>query len=264
MPTNPSTTNQLGRSPRIQPSLSVAAGVFVVYVILVNGIQMASGVPYAEFFASAENAWKSANASLAAGVLMLLAFVLWSRWDGVWRDPQRLPMTPLMWLAPVVFFVLLVSHLVFKLSGGVAIDLLLAVVFAGVGVGIAEEVLFRGVILRALRTHGRSEAWAMLWCSVWFGMMHATNIFVGSPPLGVAVQVVLAALSGVTLYLMRRTRGWLLTGMIAHGLWDISTFLPAPQSSASYSSFELTALAIAPLVALVSGVAAFRHDRRRT
>jgi len=260
--TPPSTSGPIA-TPRLLPSLGAAAAVFVVYVVLVNGIQMASGVPYAEFFRSADNAWKSANPSLAAGVLMLLAFVAWSRWDGIWRDPQPLPMTPLMWLAPVVFVLLMIARLVLKLSDGVATDLLLAIVVAGIGVGIAEELLFRGVILRALRTNGRSEAWAMLWCSVWFGAMHASNIFVGSPPLGVAIQIILAALSGVTLYLLRRSRGWLLTGMIIHGLWDVSTFLPAPASSAAYGPFELAALAIAPLVALVSGSAAWRHDRRR-
>ncbi len=261
MPEDDRTIQAPAKGARIQPSLWVALGVFVAYVIVVNGIQFTSGVPYTEFFATAENAWKSAIASLAAGCLLLLAFALWARWDGFWRDPAPLKMTKVMWIAPVVFVVIMVARLGFKLSNGVPPDLLVAIVVAGVGVGFAEEVLFRGVDLRAVRASGRSEAWAMLWCSLWFGMMHATNIFVGSPPALVAGQVVLASLSGMTLYLFRRSRGWLLTGMIAHGIWDISTFLPAPEAGDSYLLAEAVAFGLAPLVAIISGIAAFRHDR---
>lgn len=251
--------------PRIQPSLWLALGVFIAYVAIVNGIQFASGVPYTEFFATAGNAWKSAVASLAAGCVLLFAFFFWSRWDGIWRDPAPLAMTKLMWIAPVVFVAILLVRLALKLSHGVEIDLLLAVVAAGIGVGVAEELLFRGVILRALRTKGRSEARAMLWCSLWFGMMHASNVFVGSPAGIVALQVVMASLSGVTLYLLRRSRGWLLTGMIAHGMWDISTFLPAPaeqETAGTYMLLEAAFMGLAPLVAIIGGIAVLVHDRR--
>lgn len=250
------------RKPRIAPSFRVALGVFVAYVLLVNGIQFASGVPYTDFFKTPENAWKSANTSLIAGCVMLIAFVLWSRWDGIWRDPAPLRMTPLMWIAPILFVCILIARLVFKLSTGVEASLILAIVVAGIGVGIAEEVLFRGVVLRALRTNGRSESWAMLWCSLWFGAMHFTNVFVGSPVGLVAFQVVLASLSGITLYLLRRSRGLLLVGMIAHGLWDISTFLPSPEGNNVFSIFEFSAMALAPLAGLIGGIAVFLHDRR--
>ncbi|GAA5496396.1 hypothetical protein Rhal01_02579 [Rubritalea halochordaticola] len=255
--------NHLSPSPRVSPSVGAAMGVFIAYVLLVNGIQYVSGIPYTEFFATAGNAWKSANASLAAGCVLLLAFAFWSRWDGIWRDDKPHRMTGVMWIAPVVFVLVMLSRLVFKLSAGVEMSLLLAIIVAGVGVGIAEELLFRGIILRALRNKGRSEAWAMLWCSVWFGLMHATNVFVGSPPLLVAGQCVLATLSGMTLYLFRRSRGWLLTGMIAHGIWDISTFLPAAEHNSTAQTAEMAFFFLTPLVGLISGIAAFRYDHKR-
>ena len=40
-------------------------------------------------------------------------------------------------------------------------------------------------------------------------------------------EVLLATLSSAILYLFRRMRALLIIGMIAHGLWDISLFLPA-------------------------------------
>lgn len=42
-----------------------------------------------------------------------------------------------------------------------------------------------------------------------------------------AIQVVLAALSGILLYVFRRATGLLWPAMVAHGLWDISIFLAA-------------------------------------
>lgn len=80
--------------------------------------------------------------------------------------------------------------LVFKLRHGLSLDLLFAIVFAGVGVGLAEELLFRGVVLRILRTNSRSEAWAMLRCSLWFGMMHAINVLLGSPAFAIGMPVI--------------------------------------------------------------------------
>lgn len=249
---------------RVHPSVGIAFWVFLAYVLVVNGIQLASGVPYSAFFASAGNAYKSALASLAAGSLLLLAFVSWARWDGIWRDPGRLTMTRLMWVAPVVFVVLLMARLVLKLADGVPVDLLLAIVLAGVGVGLAEELLFRGIVLRSLRTSGRAEAWAMLWCSLWFGSMHLTNALIGSPLPIVLLQVVMAALSGMTLYQFRRATGSIVAGMVAHGLWDISTFLPTQSSNMVLASVEGAGLVLAPIVALVSGMAVIRHDRRTT
>lgn len=262
------TTSPPGSGPapmhnaRLRPSLWAAAAAFVAYVVVVNGIQFVSGVPYAEFFASADNALRSAVLSLAVGCVMLLAFVTWAGWDGIWRDPGRLTMTPLMWVAPVTMLVLMVTRLVLKPIGEVPSGLLLAILATGVGVGLAEELLFRGIVLRSLRMNGRSEAWAMLIASAWFGAMHLSNAFVGSELWQAAFQAFIAAVSGCTLYQFRRATGLIVTGMVVHGLWDISTFLPAGSAADTLGIFDLVALAVMLVVGLISGIAAFVHDRR--
>ena len=93
--------------------------------------------------------------------------------------------------------------------------------------GFAEETLFRGIILRSLRTKMRAEFWVMLWSSLWFGFFHATNLANGSPLGQVVGQCLLASTAGVLLYFSPRWRGLLVLGMVAHGLWDMSVFLPA-------------------------------------
>lgn len=98
------------------------------------------------------------------------------------------------------------------------------VIASGVLVGFAEETLFRGIFLRSMRTNGRTEAVAPLWTSIAFGLFHLPNLLVGSGPTQL-IQVVLAAVSGATLYAFRRHRGLILTAMVAHGIWDSSAFL---------------------------------------
>ena len=242
-------------------SPAVALVLFLAYVLVVNGVQYMSGVPYSAFFASPGNAMRSAVASLAAGALLLLAFARWSRWDGLWRDPVRLTMTPLMWVAPGAMVVLFVVRLGLKLSHGVPLSLLSACVLAGIGVGLTEELLFRGVVLRSLRTQGRSEAWAMVLSSAWFGAMHLTNALLGTPVYAAVLQACLAGIQGMTLYQFRRASGWLLPGMVVHGLWDISTFLPAGPGSDVLQVAELGGLILMAVLGLVSGFAVIRRER---
>lgn len=104
-------------------------------------------------------------------------------------------------------------------------------IVTGIGIDI-------GVVLRSLRTGGRAEAWAMLISGVWFGMMHFTNVFLGSTVAIVALQVCMASLSGTTLYFFRRASGSIVPAMVAQSARsldgdesDARRFLPAPPRS---------------------------------
>ncbi|HEX3224001.1 MAG TPA: CPBP family intramembrane glutamic endopeptidase [Nocardioides sp.] len=60
----------------------------------------------------------------------------------------------------------------------------LAIVAAGVLVGFAEEMVFRGIFLRAMRAGARPEGQAALWTAVAFGLFHLPNVFLGTGLLG--------------------------------------------------------------------------------
>ena len=138
---------------RIAPSVPVAIGVFVAYVVVVIGLMATAGINYADIFDTGANAFRAAVIPLIGGSLVLIAFLLWARWDGVFKDPERLPMSGLLWVPVVIFAVGIVAHLAIADWGATTTDLLLAIVAAGVVVGFAEETLFRGIILRNLRTN---------------------------------------------------------------------------------------------------------------
>ncbi len=145
--------------------------------------------------------------------------------------------------------------------GGVDRALLFVAIATGVLVGFAEEMLFRGIFLRSLRTKDRSEAVAALRTAIAFGLFHLPNLIVGVGG-GQIVQVVLAAARGATQFAFRRYRGLILTGMIARGIWDMSTFL-AGSNGRDWVNFAGLLMAI---VSLVLGIAVlvsvWRKDKR--
>lgn len=248
---------------RVAPSVPVATGVFIAYVVAFIGLMYSSGIDFPDIFTSGENAFRAAVIPLLGGSLVLIAFVLWARWDFVFKDPDRLPMSGAMWVPVVIFSLAIIGHFAVVDWAKVDSTLILAVVCAGVLVGFAEETLFRGIILRSLRTNLRPEAWVMLISSVWFGFFHLTNLVVGSPISAVAVQVTSACVAGVILYLFRRARGLLVMGMIAHGLWDMSLFLPAGESDFA-RLVSLVFVVLVPIAGLIAAIAILRRDRTIT
>lgn len=236
---------------RVAPSVPVAFGVFVAYVIAFIGLSSTSGIAYDKWFATGGNAFRSAVLPLLAGAAVLIIFTVWARWDFVFRDPAKLGMRFVLWIPVVLFALGIVGHVIGVDWAEVPTDLLLAIIAAGVLVGFAEETLFRGIILRSLRTKQRAEAWVVLFSSLWFGFFHLTNVLNGSPLPGVIVQCLMASLAGATLYLFRRFSGMLIVGMIAHALWDMSTFLPASSSAAITNLVIQASVVLFGLIALI-------------
>ena len=69
------------------------------------------------------------------------------------------------------------------------------------GVGFAEEGMFRGLGVVAFRVNGFAEAKVALWTCVLFGLAHATNLFDEGPKA--LFQVLVRAVAGYFFYLIR-------------------------------------------------------------
>jgi uncharacterized protein len=86
-------------------------------------------------------------------------------------------------------------------------------------VGIAEEGLFRGLILNMLLPKG---IWrAVLLSSLLFGSVHILNVFVGFPLNDVLLEMLSALAIGMFLAAVRLRTNSLRPGIIAHCLWDL-------------------------------------------
>jgi uncharacterized protein len=85
-------------------------------------------------------------------------------------------------------------------------------------VGIAEEGLFRGLILNMLLPKG---IWrAVFFSSLLFGSAHILNVFAGFPLTAEVIQVFSALGFGMFLAAVRLRTNSLRPGIIMHALWD--------------------------------------------
>lgn len=246
---------------RIRPSIIASIGLWFAYTLVFYGLAALTGIPYADWFKTAGNALYTAVIPLAAGSALLVAFTRYSHWNYLWRDPVRFKTTAVMKVAMILWVVTIAVRLVGIRWSEVPSDLLAAILAAGIGVGFAEETLFRGIFLRGMREGGRSEATAAIWSSVCFGLFHLPNLFLGTGLFGV-VQLILAALSGIVLYVFRRQWGCLWPAMIAHGTWDISTFLAGGYSSAWLSALALPLVGVSALMGILVYTSILLNDRR--
>lgn len=110
-----------------------------------------------------------------------------------------------------------------KFSNFDAKFILILIVF-GLLVGFCEELTIRGLLLTSLRSR-LSEGWVCILTSIIFGLIHGSNIFLGQDVGSTSVQMLSAAVTGLTLYILRRTTGSLIWAMLLHGLWDVAVFM---------------------------------------
>ncbi|MGB7961884.1 MAG: CPBP family intramembrane glutamic endopeptidase [Propionicimonas sp.] len=253
-------TARLGVRDWFRPTVWVAIVVVLADIAWTTALSLSTGLQYADIAKSAGNVIRMAVVPLGVGAILLTAFLMFARWDHVWRDPRRLPTTPAMKVAMVVF----VTAIVLRFAGTgwseIRTDLLLAVLALGVLVGYVEEILFRGIFLRAMRQGGRSEARAAVWTAVVFGLFHLPNVFLGQGWLGL-LQVVVATLTGATLYAFRRQWAFILPAMIAHGVWDISTFLSGGKTAAWLTVLSLPMLLVPAAAGVAVLVSVWRRDQ---
>jgi len=156
------------RAPLFRPSLLAALIVWAVYEVVFYGLAALPGIPYADWFATADNGLRTAVIPLAVGGALLLAFALISRWDYLWRDPMRLKSTITMKIA-LAFWVLMRadgrSEVTAAIWTAVAFGLLhVPNIFLGLGIlGASQVVLaaFSGLLLYAWR-----RQWGLIWVAM--------------------------------------------------------------------------------------------------
>lgn len=119
-------------------------------------------------------------------------------------------------------------------------------------VGVTEEWTYRGVMLAALSAWLGLRRGALL-SLLLFGLLHVLNLAGGQSPLMVAVQVLMAALTGAVLLLAALATRSLLVPILVHGLYDflvIDRTRLVPDEVAS--ALTLVALVAGPLLGLYS------------
>ncbi|GAB3569556.1 hypothetical protein GCM10027445_21590 [Amycolatopsis endophytica] len=198
--------------------------------------------------------WRSITVPVGVGLVLVGVTVTVLRW---WRPVLTDDRPVRRWVA-VVPVLMIVSILAGTDYGGLAargagftVLLLAGTLF----VGFAEEGLFRGIGLVALRGNGLGEGGVALWSSVVFGLAHSANLV--SLGARAFVQVFVVAVAGYFFYLVRRRSGGLLLPAVLHGLWDFALITGSIVPGESYPGSFVVVVAL-----IVLAIVVFRRRHR--
>jgi CAAX protease family protein len=232
-------------------SVPVYIGLVVVYLVLVQGLGALLTRDTDTAYAApttTEAIWRSLTLPVGAGLVLVVVLIGVLRW---WRPVlvDDRPVRGWVTVVPVVMVVAIVlaTNYAGLADRGLGFTLLLLV--SALIVGLAEEGLFRGIGLVTFRSRGFGEARVALWTSVIFALAHASN-FINTGPKAF-LQVLVTAVAGYFLYLVRRRTGSLAAAAVLHGLWDFSLLSAAVVPGHGYIGPGANVLALVVLAVVV-------------
>jgi membrane protease YdiL (CAAX protease family) len=181
-------------------------------------------------------------------VLFLAIVIIAFRWRDVGfsafsvRTALSLSWLPMVYLATFGFIIAIVG-----------MPPLLSVIFIGINtvfVGISEEVMFRGILFKGLRS--KLSLWPSMWlCCGMFGIIHVLNAFQTGQWTAATLQAVAAFQTGFMLMALRLRTGSLFPVILLHAIWDCLPLLIASHSGGGIPDQPLPAYVfVAPLFLL--------------
>ncbi|WP_168929332.1 CPBP family intramembrane glutamic endopeptidase [Nocardioides sp. GY 10113] len=238
---------------RVSPKPSTALIVFMLYLVLFYGVWVVTDVDYENIGESADTLMKWYFAPTWVGGIAMAIAVWWLGW---WRpvmfERERSGARWLM-IAPAFTAILLILFAITSDFSGLNGAMVLFLLLGSAGVGFAEEITTRGILITGFRPTMTEPAVWFFSCLL-FGLLHLPNWFFGLGAASVP-QVLLAFGVGSTFYLLRRFSGTLVLCMVLHAAWDFVAFAGERPGS-------LAALVVVnALVGLVFGLVYVRSAR---
>lgn len=177
----------------------------------------------------------------AAALIWFVRHMGWTR-EIFGRQPVR--GSRWMWIAPILVIVPIVGHLARVPWSDWTAPELVALVLVGIGVGLAEEIATRGVVVKLLRDSGHRERYVAVGSSVAFALMHLSNLIAGMELKTVLSTVVYTFGFGMCMYLTMRVTGTIWAAVVLHGLTDPTTILTTGGVDASVHRTDQSTIAL--------------------
>lgn len=243
--------------------LGVALAIFAVWLAITMGFDIAQAGGEMSLDALVS---QRVVIGLVVAPAFLIAAMAWLRWDGLGLaapTPRRALL--LLWL-PLVYIALVLGSVALS---GFPPGATIAFVFVNtLLVGISEELMFRGILLRGALS--RMTIWRAIWLScILFGLIHALNVLITGDLPAALIQAVAAFMSGVMFMALRIRTGSLYPLIIVHALWDFSLFvglsgraLPTSEAAPTLSPVAMLAPVLLVLPLFLYGLFLMRHVGR--
>lgn len=158
-----------------------------------------------------------ANSTLSVLAIGALSALGWWRVVGFKRPAQR---------RDLGFFLLPLLPVLINLAVGLNVpNLLLFTELLAIAllIGLAEEAIFRGLMLNALKARGRWQA--AIITSLLFGLSHSLNLLSGKRVGDILIQISYALAIGFAFAALVLKKGILWPLVIAHALIDFTSFI---------------------------------------
>lgn len=207
-----------------------ALAVAVVYLALYEGLGMLLSLPFGHLvdpeniLATPASVFFGIALPILLGGLILLAFVWSLGWFGEIFGRQPIRGSWWMWIAVVTLLIPIALRLVGTNWSAYPVGVVLTMFLTGLCIGLAEELVTRGLAVNLLRRAGYGEKAVMLLSSLIFALMHSVNAFT-QPLLNVGLTVVYAFTFGVMMYLVLRVTRNIVWPMLIHAATDPTTIL---------------------------------------
>jgi len=214
-----------------------------VYLVIVQGVSklLTAGL-HATYAAptSVNELWRSITVPVLVSLVFVYAVIgVLGWWRPVFTDDR--PVRRWLWVIPVIIAVTALAGMNYPGLGKHNAGFIVLFALSMLGVGFAEEGMFRGLGVVTFRANGFTEAKVALWTCVLFGLAHATNLVSEGPKA--LLQVLVTAAAGYFFYLTRRVSGGLVVPAVLHGLWDFGTISAVVVANKSYLGAGLFILA---------------------
>ena len=157
--------------------------------------------------------------------LLLLVFIRSMGWQREIFGRQPVRGRGWMWVAVALILIPTVVRLFAIEWSAYSVAVVLATLFFGLCVGLAEELLTRGVATNLLRRAGYTERVVFVLSSLLFGLLHSVNVLSGLPAVTVAITVVYTFGFGAMMYLSMLATGRIVWAILLHAATDPVTFL---------------------------------------
>lgn len=162
---------------------------------------------------------------IVLGAVLLLLFAYSMGWLRALFAKQQVRGSGWMWIAVGIVLVTNVLRFATIDYGKAGAGIVAAWLCAGLAIGLAEELLTRGLVVKLMRNAGHRELHVALVSALLFAAMHAGNMFSGQSLFATLLQLVYTFAFGVCMYLALRVTGILIWPILLHASTDPSIYL---------------------------------------